>query len=94
MLLSSVLAYSLAGDQETLRWIVGIQKSCANQSAFELSRHMSRLTRLGTHTAIEGLDGRIAPEVTKTLEQESQNVESGNVSVASSELRESASSSS
>ena len=76
-----------------MRWIVGIQRKCADQSAFELSRHMGRLTRLGTQTAIEGFDGRVAPEVKEVLEQESQDVESGNVSVMSNELKESTSSS-
>ena len=49
---------------------------CTNQCAVEISRCLSRLTRLRTHTAIEDIDGRNAPEVTETLEYEIGDVRS------------------
>lgn len=81
----STLAYSFFACIPKLRWTIAVAKTCADQSAFELSRHITHPKVLGTNDReIEGLTDRIRPDVRAAWDLALEDVYSENVSTADS----------
>ena len=79
----SLLAYCKCSSIAKVRWTIEIAKRFADASAFEVSRHVLRPTRIGTALKIEGLTDNLDPELQEVWDAALRDVVSDNISVAS-----------